>query len=177
LTEKGGASLPSNPGNAYSDDDTSPHHVRINQLAAAGLVDGKGAGRFGPKETVNRAQMAKFIVNAYEFVSDRSLTASRDYFGDDHGHVLERFINASAEAGFTAGRDGRWLPAGRCGAARPDGFLPGPDPRPAGRGGHHWRAPVAHPGSSPSCTAEAGTLTGAGLRDVPQIRRATSCGR
>jgi hypothetical protein len=112
LIEKGGASLPSNPGNAYSDDDTSPHHARINELAAAGVVDGKGAGRFGPKETVNRAQMAKFIVNAYEFVSDQTLTASSNYFADDEGHVLERFINASAEAGFTVGRGGGYEPAG-----------------------------------------------------------------
>jgi hypothetical protein len=45
-------------------------------------------------------------------VSDRRLSASRDYFGDDNGHVLEPFINKSAEAGFTAGRAGRYEPAG-----------------------------------------------------------------
>jgi hypothetical protein len=112
LIEEAGDSLPAAPGNAYSDDDTSHHHGRINQLAAVGVVDGKGDGRFAPKETVNRAQMAKFIVNAYEFVSDQTLTSSRDYFDDDNGHVLEEFINASAEAGFTVGRNGRYEPAG-----------------------------------------------------------------
>jgi hypothetical protein len=113
LIEKGGANLPRNAPNAYSDDDASHHHDNINKLAAAGVVDGKGGGRFAPKEIVNRAQMAKFIVNGYEYVSSNGLTASRDYFDDDNGHVLEPFINKSAEAGFTVGRNGRYEPNGQ----------------------------------------------------------------
>jgi hypothetical protein len=54
--------------------------------------------------------MAKFIVNAYEFVSPRTLTSSRNHFTDDDGDTLESFINRSAEAGFTAGRNGRYEP-------------------------------------------------------------------
>lgn len=75
-------------------------------------MDGKGAGRFGPEETVNRAQMATFILNAYEFVSGQTLTASSNDSADDEGHVFARFTNASAEAGFTVGRDGGDEPAG-----------------------------------------------------------------
>ena len=110
LVQQAGGSLPSNPRNAFSDDDTSRHHDNINKLAQAGLVDGKGDGRFAPRETVTRAQMAKFIVNAYEYVSPNSLATSNDYFGDDEGDVLEDFINRSAAAGFTAGRNGRYEP-------------------------------------------------------------------
>lgn len=110
LIEKAGGTLPSEARNAYSDDDTSHHHANINKLAAAGLVDGKGDGRFAPRETVSRAQMAKFIVNAYEFVSDRTLDDSADYFGDDNGDQLESFINKSAAAGFTTGRNGGYEP-------------------------------------------------------------------
>jgi hypothetical protein len=107
LVEKAGGKLPENPRNAFTDDDTSTHRVSIDKLAAAGLVDGKGEGRFAPKETVTRSQMAKFIVNAYEFVSPRTLTSSRNHFTDDDGDTLESFIN---EAGFTAGRNGRYEP-------------------------------------------------------------------
>ena len=110
LIEKGGATLPSNAPNAYSDDDTSIHQDNINKLAAAGLVNGKGDGRYAPRETVSRAQMAKFLVNAYEFVSDKTLDGSTDYFADDDGNLLESFINKSAAAGFTAGRGGGYEP-------------------------------------------------------------------
>jgi hypothetical protein len=55
--------------------------------------------------------MAKFIVNAYEHVSDEALAPGVDRFSDDNGDLLERFINAAAQAGFTAGRDGRYEPA------------------------------------------------------------------
>ena len=65
---------------------------------------------FAPRETVSRAQMAKFLVNAYEFVSDKTLDGSTDYFADDDGNLLESFINKSAAAGFTAGRGGGYEP-------------------------------------------------------------------
>jgi hypothetical protein len=153
LVEKAGGRLPENPRNAFTDDDTSFHQVSINKLAEAGLVDGKGGGRFAPKETVSRAQMAKFIVNAYEFVSPMTLLASGDQFGDDNGDTLESFINRSAAAGFT-GRPQRPLRAEAAGAARPDGVVPGPDAGPAGRRGHHARQAVA------PHTTEAGTPGG-----------------
>jgi choice-of-anchor B domain-containing protein len=110
LIEKAGGTLPAGARNAYSDDDTSVHHDSINKLAAAGLVDGKGDARFAPRETVSRAQMAKFLVNAYEFVSPTTLDGSRNFFADDDGDLLEPFINKSAAAGFTAGRNGGYEP-------------------------------------------------------------------
>ena len=110
LIEKSGGRLSQNPRNAFSDDDTSFHHRSINALAEAGLVDGTGAGGFSPKAVVTRAQMAKFIVNAYKHVSGRDLQPGVDRFSDDNGNVLEQFINASAQAGCTAGRDGRYEP-------------------------------------------------------------------
>ena len=111
LIEKAGAELPADAPSAFSDDDASHHRANIDKLAAAGLVDGKGDGRFAPRETVNRAQMAKFIVNAYEYVSGNTLSRGADGFSDDNGHLLEEFIDKSYESGFTAGRDGRYEPA------------------------------------------------------------------
>jgi hypothetical protein len=111
LVEKAGGKLAADPRDAFSDDDTSPHQASINKLAAAGLVDGKGGGLFAPRETVSRAQMATFLVNAFEHVSATELRASRDYFADDNGNVHEARINKSADAGFTVGRNGGYDPA------------------------------------------------------------------
>jgi hypothetical protein len=111
LVEKSGGTLPADPRNAFSDDDASFHHASINKLAAAGLIDGTGGGRFSPNAVVSRAQMAKFIVNAYQHVSKRQLPRDQNAFQDDNGNVLEQFINASAQAGFTGGREGRYEPA------------------------------------------------------------------
>jgi hypothetical protein len=111
LVERSGGQLPSEPRNVFTDDDTSPHHLAINQIASVGLVEGTGDGRYSPKAPVTRAQMAKFIVQAYQFVSGRMLPSQKDYFRDDDGNQLERFINASTQAGFTAGRDGGYQPA------------------------------------------------------------------
>ena len=69
--------------------------------------------------------MAKFLVSAYEFRSARTLAAPRaTTSATTTASVHEDDINRSAEAGFTAGRDGR-LRAGAAGAARPDGVVPG----------------------------------------------------
>lgn len=103
LIDEAGATLPAGP-DAFTDDNGNHHEANINRLAAAKIIDGKGGGRYGPGEVIRRDQMAKFLVNAFEYVSATTLTASRDYFTDDNGNLQEVFINKAAEAGFTTGR-------------------------------------------------------------------------
>jgi hypothetical protein len=111
LIERSGGELNDNPPDAFTDDnDSAPHAVNINKLADAGVVDGTGGGRYDPLGTVTRAQMAKFIVNAYEFRSENSLDASTDFFDDDESSIHEDDINKSASAGFTVGRNGGYEP-------------------------------------------------------------------
>jgi hypothetical protein len=104
LITKAGGTLPTGAPDAFSDDDGSVHEPSINALAAAGVVDGVGGGRFDPLASVRRGQVTKFLVRGYEAVSERTLTTTQDYFGDDDGTTFEQDINRSAAAGFTVGQ-------------------------------------------------------------------------
>jgi hypothetical protein len=110
LVVQAGGELPETAPDAFSDDDGDFHEPNINRLAAAGLVNGTGEDTYEPGATVSRAQMASFLVRAYEHVSANELSASSDYFADDDGSTHEENINKSAEAGFTNGRDGGFQP-------------------------------------------------------------------
>jgi hypothetical protein len=112
LIDRSGGELPTDVPDAFSDDDGDFHEPSINRLAAAGIVEGRSEGQYAPRERVNRGQMAKFLVLAFEFVSDRDLTDAGDYFADDETSVQERNINKAAEAGFTVGRDGSYQATG-----------------------------------------------------------------
>lgn len=98
-----GGELPAQPRDHFSDDNGNPHERAINQLAEAEIVGGVGGGRYAPGAPVNRAQMATFLVLAYQYRSDAQLSESRDYFTDDNGNTHESNINKAAEAGFTGG--------------------------------------------------------------------------
>jgi hypothetical protein len=110
LIEVSGGRLPADAPDAFHDDDESVHEDTINKLAAAGVLAGKGDGRFDPTGEVSRAQLATFLVKAYDHRSAEVLADRGDYFADDDGHALEGFINRSAAAGFTSGRDGGYAP-------------------------------------------------------------------
>jgi M6 family metalloprotease-like protein len=112
LIEQSGGDLPDNPPSQFSDRATPVHQENIDKLAAAGIVSGKTDGSYRPHESVTRGQMAKFLVNAYEHVSENSLSADGDFFADDNGTTHEENINKSASAGFTNGRpSGGYEPA------------------------------------------------------------------
>jgi hypothetical protein len=98
-----GVALPANPPDAFGDDADSPHHTAINQLAALGLTLGTTATTYSPQDSVTRAQMAKFLVETYEFVSAASLPRTGNAFNDDDGSPFEPFIDAAAAAGITVG--------------------------------------------------------------------------
>jgi hypothetical protein len=112
LIERSGREMPAG-ADAFVDDNGDFHEASINKLAAAGIVTGDGNGRYNAGSTVTRGQMAKFLVLAYEYRSNRTLAASADYFQDDNGTTFEESINKAAGAGLTGGRpDGRYVPDG-----------------------------------------------------------------
>ena len=104
LITKAGGALPAGAPDAFSDDNGTVHEASINALAALGVVDGVGGGRFAPEGTVGRGQVTKFLVRGYEAVSDRTLGAPADFFADDNGSTFEQDINRSAAAGFVVGQ-------------------------------------------------------------------------
>ncbi len=124
LIPRSGGSLPAATRDRFRDDAGSPHEANINRLAEAGLVDGKSDGTYRPGEPVSRAQMATFLVRAYEYRSEAALPASADRFDDDAGNAHEDNINRAAAAGLTGGRAARaYDPDGEVTRAQMASFL------------------------------------------------------
>jgi hypothetical protein len=108
--EAAGEVLPASPPDAFTDDSTSPHQLRINQLAALGVVEGFGAGTFRPTASISRAQLATLLVQVFEAVIG-PVEPGGDAFDDDDGSVHEANIDAAAAAGWVTGRaEGRFEP-------------------------------------------------------------------
>jgi hypothetical protein len=105
LIERSGVSLPAGR-DAFPDDESSVHEASINALAAAGVVSGKADGRYAPAEHVTRAQMATFLVRAFEYAAGAVLPAGPDYFLDDGFSPHAASIDKAALAGFTGGSAG-----------------------------------------------------------------------
>jgi hypothetical protein len=82
----------------FYDIGTSPFQVEIAWLAESGITVGCGAGRFCPRVSVTREQMASFLVRALELPH-----VATDYFTDDAGSSHESDVNALAAAGVTSG--------------------------------------------------------------------------
>lgn len=115
LITASGGTLQSRPRDAFRDDDASSFELQINQLAAAGIVNGKQPGVYGPKDVVTRGQMAAFLTRAYDYRAAQAglpaLPGGPDAFRDDDGHPMERVINKAAAAGFATGyADGTFRP-------------------------------------------------------------------
>jgi hypothetical protein len=101
--EEAGHRLPTAPPNAFLDDEASVHRLRIDQLAAVGVVQGTGDRRYAPDAAVSRAAMATFLVRAHDLVAGAGGAAKGDWFTDDRGHTHEDNINRVAEQGLAAG--------------------------------------------------------------------------
>lgn len=112
VIEEAGGTLPSGPPDAFDDDDGTFHEPRINQLAAADVIDGFPDGTFRPNAKVTRGQMAKFIASAYAYITGEELpTPSQDFFDDDDGSTHELDINRIAAAEIVRGfTDGTYRP-------------------------------------------------------------------
>jgi hypothetical protein len=85
---------------AFFDDEGSMFESDIEQLRAAGVIDGcnQQGDAFCPDDAVTRGQMAKILAGAL-----RLPAADGDYFNDDDGSQYEYAINALAAAGVTNG--------------------------------------------------------------------------
>jgi glucose/arabinose dehydrogenase len=58
--------LPSTASDFFTDDETSLHEADINRLAAMGITNGCGGGRYCPSDFVTREQMAAFLQRALD---------------------------------------------------------------------------------------------------------------
>jgi hypothetical protein len=60
-----GVELPTDPPDAFADDDGSVHEPAIDALAAVGVVTGRLDRTFGPTADVRRDQLAALVVRAH----------------------------------------------------------------------------------------------------------------
>lgn len=101
--EAAGAQLPAAPVDAFPDDEGSSHELRIDQLAAVGVVRGRTDGSFGPQSVVTRAEMATFLVRAHDLVAVAPMPSGSNRFLDDDASVHAPSIDKVAAAGLAAG--------------------------------------------------------------------------
>lgn len=101
VIEATGTELP--PGQNQFPDVSGTHADAIESLAAAGIVQGFEDGTFGATDEITRAQAARIVVDAYEYVTDSQLATGDDAFDDDDSSVHEAQINAAANAGWIQG--------------------------------------------------------------------------
>ncbi|MEX2619051.1 MAG: S8 family serine peptidase [Egibacteraceae bacterium] len=88
----------------FPDDNGNHHETNINKLAEAGIVQGGRDGRYGPNEPVTRAQMATFVVRAYEHIVAAPLPADPTDFTDVAGNTHEQAILKAFAAGLVRGQ-------------------------------------------------------------------------
>lgn len=79
----------------------SEHAAAIGALAAAGITEGCGQGRFCPRDPVTREQMASFLARALALPASPTTRFDDVSAGGAHGQA----IGALAAAGITAGCD------------------------------------------------------------------------
>ncbi|VAV93560.1 hypothetical protein MNBD_ACTINO02-1070 [hydrothermal vent metagenome] len=94
--------LPATSNDYFTDDDGTMFESNINRMAAAGITSGCNPpenDRFCPNDNVTRAQMAAFIVRAFEYTDP----GPGGKFNDITGSIFESNINRFATAGITAG--------------------------------------------------------------------------
>jgi DNA-binding beta-propeller fold protein YncE len=89
---------------AFSDVD-EPHGDNVRRLAAAGIVEGKGDGRFDPAAPVTRAQLASLLVRTLAFARNLDVVAAAGpQFADVGSAVHGPNIDAAFEQGLLLGR-------------------------------------------------------------------------
>jgi hypothetical protein len=104
-----GVEVPDRPRSSFRDVQSGPHAKAIAQLADLGVVEGRGDGRYQPRSTVTRAQMASFLIRSLEVVLDRDLRASgpgpfTDIAGSPHADNIRVASELEIAKGRTATR-------------------------------------------------------------------------
>ena len=97
-----GVDLPSDPRNAFDDDEGDAHEGSIDQLTALEIIGGYPDGTFRPRRVVPRDQMATFITAALA-KAGIEIDRSGQRFSDTDGNAHEGSINAAARLGIAAG--------------------------------------------------------------------------
>ncbi len=93
-------------GGLFSDVTGSPFAADIAWMSREGITSGCGGGKFCPKASVTREQMASFLARALGLPA-----TSTDYFSDDNASGHQADINRLAASGITGGcDDGRFCP-------------------------------------------------------------------
>jgi hypothetical protein len=93
--------------NWFQDIADEPFRMSIAWLAEQGITVGCAPFRYCPSASVTRAQMAIFLVRAFDIPP----ATGPDHFSDDNGMTGESAINALFEAGITGGcMPGRFCP-------------------------------------------------------------------
>ena len=124
--EAAGTTLNATPPDAFDDDQGNTHELRINQLAAAGVIGGNGEqGRtYLPGGDMRRDHMASYMSEAFEAATGTPLAAGPDAFGDDTANPHEAAINALAARGVISGTgQGTFNPEGTVSRAQMGSFL------------------------------------------------------
>ena len=85
----------------FSDIASSTFLDHIHWLFYQGITGGCGGGRFCPRDTVTRGEMAAFVARAMHLPASPT-----DYFRDDNGTTHEANINRLAFAGIVGGCGG-----------------------------------------------------------------------
>ena len=88
----------------FVDDNTSIFEADINAIAEAGITKGCNPptnNRFCPDSRMTRAEMAAFLVRAFQLPPATTV----DRFSDDDGSIFESAIDSLAESGITKGCD------------------------------------------------------------------------
>lgn len=98
-----GGDLPPPERGAFGDVTGGAHRDAIERLAAAGIVEGRAAGRYDPAARVPRGQMTAFLVRAHDHVLGASSAPAPDAFRDDDGHPHETTIDRAAQLGIASG--------------------------------------------------------------------------
>ena len=102
--EVAGAQLPASPTHDFQDLTGGAHDERIAQLAEVGIIEGRTATRFVPRDHVTRAQTASLLVRAHDWLVAEALPPGESGFTDIAGSVHEDAIEAAASAELTEGR-------------------------------------------------------------------------
>ena len=94
----------------FSDLGGTTHAGAIDKIAAAGVIQGRAGGVFGPNDTITRGAMARVITNSLDYIDtlavDGSLPPANDtvFFADAVGSTFQPDIQALAGEGIVAGR-------------------------------------------------------------------------
>jgi hypothetical protein len=116
--------LPKGAPNAFSDDDGTTHEAAIDAMAALGVVQGTGPGRFAPERGLTRDQMAAVLVRAQEALTGKRLaegtTPFVDVAGNVHTAAIAKAYVAKLASGTTAST---YAPAGAVTRAQMAMFL------------------------------------------------------